>query len=76
MRLREIASSQSMSWPSKSGPSTQANFIFPSTVTRQQPHMPVPSIMIGFMDTIVGMLYSFVSLHTARIITSGPMAMT
>ena len=31
------------------GPSTQANFVSPPTVSRQPPHMPVPSIMMGFM---------------------------
>src|SRR5699024_8282295 len=42
--LRLISSSKSTWWPSKSGPSTQANFILPPTVTRQPPHMPVQSI--------------------------------
>ena len=34
-------------------PSTQANCTLPSTVTRQEPHMPVPSTMIAFSETIV-----------------------
>ena len=32
--------------------------------------------MMGFMETMVLMPYSLVSLHTNFIITSGPMAMT
>ena len=38
--------------------------------------MPVPSIIMGFMLTTVGMLYSLVSRHTNFIIMTGPMAMT
>ena len=34
----------------------QANFVCPSTVRRQPPHIPVPSIIIGFMETVVGIL--------------------
>ena len=32
---------------------TQAKRIFPPTLKRHPPHIPVPSIMIGFIDTIV-----------------------
>ena len=38
--------------------------------------MPVPSIMMGFMLTMVLMPYSLVSWQTNFIMTSGPMAMT
>ena len=71
-----MASSKSTRWPSKSGPSTQANLVSPPTVSRQPPHMPVPSIMMGFMLTMVLMPYSLVSLHTNFIMIKGPMAMT
>ena len=37
---RSASSSKLTRWPSKSAPSTQANFILPPTVTRQEPHMP------------------------------------
>ena len=71
-----MASSKSTRWPSKSGPSTQANFVSPPTVRRQPPHMPVPSIMIGFIEMTVLILYFFVSMHTNFIMITGPMAMT
>ena len=71
-----MASSKSTSWPSKSGPSTQANFVSPPTVRRQPPHMPVPSIMMGFMETTVLMPYCLVVRQTNFIMISGPMAMT
>ena len=45
-------------------------------VTRQPPHIPVPSIITGFIETVVGMLYCSVSLQTNFIITSGPIAIT
>ena len=45
---RVSSSSKSTLCPSKSGPSTQANLTLPSTVTRHEPHMPVPSTMIEF----------------------------
>ncbi len=68
-------SSQSTSWPSKSGPSTQANFVLPPTVSRQTPHMPVPSIMIGFMLTIVLMPSGWVCRQTSIIWKVQPLAM-
>ena len=45
--------SKSTLWASKSGPSTQANLVSPSTITRQQPHMPVPSTMMGSREMMV-----------------------
>ena len=68
----DIALSQSTRWPSNSGPSTQANFVFPSTRQRQAPHMPVPSTIIGFNETIVGRLYFLVVRQTNFIIIIGP----
>ena len=38
--------------------------------------MPVPSIMMGFMLTVVGMWYFSVSLQANFIIIRGPMATT
>ena len=73
---RFMASSKSTRWPSKSGPSTQANLVSPPTVRRQPPHMPVPSIIMGFMETTVLIPYFFVTAQTNFIITSGPMAIT
>ena len=52
---RSDSSSKFTRWPSKSAPSTQANFILPPTVTRHDPHMPVPSTMMEFRLTMVGM---------------------
>ena len=40
-------------WPSKSGPSTQANLTLSPTLTRQPPHMPVPSTISGLRLTMV-----------------------
>ena len=72
--MRFSISSKSTWWPSNSGPSTQTNFVFPPTVMRQAPHMPVPSTMMVLSDTSVGMSYFFVSKQTNFIITAGPMA--
>ncbi len=71
---RSISSVKSTLWPSKSGPSTQANRICPSTVTRHEPHMPVPSTMIEFRLTIVFTPRGRVTSQQARIMTSGPIA--
>ena len=65
---------KSTRWPSNSGPSTQANFVSSPTVTRQPPHMPVPSTMIGFSDTTVLMPRSRVASATLFIMMTGPMA--
>src|SRR5699024_5420159 len=73
---RAIASSKSTRSPSKSGPSTQANFSLPPTVRRQPPHMPVPSIMMGFMETTLLMWYFWQVLTTNFIMIRGPMVMT
>ncbi len=71
---RNASSLKSTWWPSKSGPSTQANFTLPSTVTRQEPHMPVPSTMIAFRLTIVLTPNGRLVSAQARIIGSGPIA--
>ena len=44
--------------------------------TRQPPHMPVPSIMIEFSETVVLMAYGRVNSEQARIMGTGPMAKT
>ena len=72
--MRLNISSHSTWWPSNSGPSTQTNFVFPPTVMRQAPHMPVPSTMMVFSDTSVGMLYFWVSRQQNFIMMAGPMA--
>ena len=41
---------------------------------RQAPHMPVPSTIMGFMLTMVGMASSLVRRHTNFIMIMGPMA--
>ena len=73
---RSISSLKSTWWPSKSGPSTQANLISLPTVTRHEPHMPVPSTMIAFSDTIVFTPNGRVVSTHAFIIGSGPIATT
>ena len=73
-RWRVSNSSKSTWWASKSGPSVQAKRVTPSTVTRHDPHMPVPSTMIVFSDTIVWTPAGRVTSAQARIITIGPMA--
>src|SRR5450756_3113013 len=65
--------SQSTSCASNSGPSTQANLISPPTVTRHPPHMPVPSIMMGFREAIVGIPSSLVRRDVNFIMRGGPM---
>ena len=73
---RSWSSGKSTRWPSKSGPSTHANFVCPPTVTRQEPHIPVPSTMIAFSETIVFTPNGREVSEQARIIGSGPMATT
>src|SRR5579871_700473 len=47
-------STSKLTWcASNSGPSTQANSLLPSIITRQPPHIPVPSIMMGLRLTTV-----------------------
>ena len=48
--------------------------VSPPTLTRQPPHMPVPSTMIGLSETTVGTPSGRVSSTTARIIGTGPTA--
>ena len=50
-----MRSSKSTWWPSKSGPSTQANLICSPILTRHPPHIPVPSTITGFRLTMVRM---------------------
>ena len=71
-----MRSSKSTSWPSKSGPSVQANIIDPPTLTRQPPHIPVPSTMIGFRLTMVLRPWGRVVSAQAFIMMGGPMATT
>ena len=52
------------------------NFVFPPMVSRQAPHMPVPSTMMVFSETSVGMLYFCVSRQENFIMMGGPMAKT
>ena len=74
MRLARIW--KSTRWASNSGPSTQANWLFPSMLTRQPPHMPVPSTITELRLTIVLIPCGRVVSATARIIGIGPMART
>ena len=76
IELRCTSTAKSTRWASNSGPSTQANSLLPSTSTRQPPHMPVPSIMIGFRLTMVRMCSFRVISATALIMGMGPMAST
>ena len=73
--MRITSSLKSTWWPSNSGPSTQTNFVVPPTVTRQAPHIPVASTMIGLRLTMVLIPWGRVTSATARIIGTGPMAM-
>ena len=72
--IRFSISSKSTWCPSNSGPSTQTNFVCPPTVIRQAPHIPVPSTMMVFSETSVGISYFFVSKQTNFIMIAGPMA--
>jgi hypothetical protein len=73
---RDIRSSKSTWWPSKSGPSTQANLTWSPTFTRQPPHMPVPSTMTGFRLTMVWMPCGRVTSAQPFIMIGGPIATT
>ena len=72
--MRLNISSQSTSEPSNSGPSMQTNLVFPPIVRRHAPHMPVPSTIIVFRETSVGMPYFCVRRQQNFIIMGGPMA--
>ena len=72
--IRFNISSKSTWWPSNSGPSTQTNLVFPPMVIRQAPHIPVPSTMIVFSETSVGISYFLVSKQTNFIMIAGPIA--
>ena len=74
--IRLNISSQSTRNPSNSGPSMHTNLVLPPMVRRHAPHIPVPSTMMVFSDTSVGMLYFFVSRQQNFIIIGGPMANT
>ena len=71
-----MATSKSTSCASNAGPSTQANCALPPTITRQPPHMPVPSTISGSIDTSVFTLGARVVSATARIMAIGPIATT
>ena len=51
-----MRSSKSTSWASKSGPSTHANLMPSPILTRQPPHIPVPSTITGLRLTMVWIL--------------------
>ena len=70
-----MAWSKSTRSPANSGPSTQANWTLPPTMTRQAPHMPVPSTMMGFRLTMLGMPSFRVSMQANFIMIMGPMTM-
>ena len=72
--IRLSISSKSTACPSNSGPSTQTNFVFPPTVTRQAPHIPVPSTIMVFNETSVGIPYFLVNKQQNFIIMAGPIA--
>ena len=72
--IRFSISSKFTWWPSNSGPSTQTNLVFPPTVIRQAPHIPVPSTMMVFNETSVGISYFLVSKQTNFIMMAGPIA--
>jgi len=73
---RFTSSAKFTSWPSNSGPSTHTNRVLPPTLTRQAPHIPVASTMMGFRLTTVLMFRLRVTLQTTRIMGTGPMATT
>ena len=73
--VRRSASSWKFTlWASNSGPSTQAYLVSPPMVTRQPPHIPVPSTMIALSETMVSTSYGRVISETARIMGTGPTA--
>ena len=51
-----------------------AKKVLSAIVTLQLPHIPVPSIIIGFNETSVDTPYSLFNLTTNFIIISGPIA--
>src|SRR4030042_858494 len=72
--MRMMSSSKSTLWPSNSGPSTQRNLGAPPTVTRQAPHIPIPSTMMGNRLTRVGTPWGRVISQSSFCRLVGPMA--
>ena len=58
------------------GAPTQAKRTLPPTVTRQPPHMPVPSTIMGLRLAKVCTPQARVSPAAARIMATGPMTWT
>ena len=74
--MRKARISKSTMWASNSGPSTQAKRGPLAVMTRQPPHMPVPSTISVFKLTMVGMAGLRVASATACIMRTGPTANT
>ncbi len=74
--MRLNISSQSTRAPSNSGPSIQTNFVLPPMVSRQAPHIPVPSTIMVFKLTSQGMLCFCAVRLENFIMMGGPMANT
>ena len=72
--LRLNISSQSTRLPSNSGPSMHTKRVFPPMVSRQAPHMPVPSTMMVLSDTSLGMLCFCAKSEQNFIMMGGPIA--
>ncbi len=72
MDWRRMASSKSTCQASNSGPSTHVKRVWPPTVTRQAPHMPVPSTIRAFKLTTAGRLCSMAAFVANFIIIIGP----
>ncbi len=73
---RAMRSSKSTLWASKSGPSTHANLMPSPILTRQPPHIPVPSTITGLRLTTVWMFRGRVTSAHAFIMIGGPIAST
>jgi hypothetical protein len=75
-RWRAWSSPKSTGVAVEVGAVTQAKRIIPFTVTRHEPHMPVPSTMIALRETrVLAPKGRIVSAH-AFIMGKGPMATT
>ena len=70
-------SSSKQAWCAlNSGPSTQANLVWPLTVILQAPHIPIPSTIKGLRLTKVLMASDRVTSAVDFIISGGPIAYT
>ena len=65
IRRRDVSAAKSTRWPSNSGPSTQANFVWPPISTRQPPQERIK----GFSEVALGYTPELAVLEASRCLS-------